>query len=171
MAESFEEYRQRILGDLGSRDPMRVLVATPRRLARLVEGQSRQVLARRPAPGKWSVREIVAHLVDAELAFSWRLRSITVSPGVALPWWDEQLWSEVLGYSRIPTRVSLSAFAAGRAANIHLLRRLPPPLMARANGVHPKRGRQTLHDFVVMEAAHDLNHLRQIQALLRAPRK
>ena len=43
-------------------------------------------------------------------------------------------------------------------------------IYAAAFGVHAKRGRQTLDDFVVMEAAHDLNHLRQVQALLRRRR-
>lgn len=166
MAESFEDYRRRVLGYLGSRDPMRVLAATPRRLARLTAGRSRRELARRPAPGKWSVVEIVAHLADAELAFGWRIRNVAAAPGVDLAWWDEQLWSETLVYSRIPIRASLAAFEAARIANIGLLRRVPGEVLARAHGRHARRGRQTLHDFVVMEAAHDLNHLLQIGARL-----
>jgi hypothetical protein len=168
MAESFDEYRRRVLGYLGSREPMRVLVATPRRLRRLVAGRSRRELARHPAPGKWSVQEIVAHLADAELAFGWRIRNVTVTPGVDLQWWDEHLWSKALGYARIPTRASLAAFAAARVANVEMLRRVPAAILARGYGMHAKRGRQTLRDFVTMEAAHDLNHIRQIDALLKA---
>jgi hypothetical protein len=168
MAESFDAYRQRVLDYLGSRDPIRVLVATPTRVTRLIAGRSRRELVRRPEPGKWSVQEIVAHLADAELAFGWRIRNITVTPGADLPWWDEHLWSERLSYSRIPTRASLAAFTAGRVANVGVLRRLPAGAWAGAYGVHARRGRQTLEDFVAMEAAHDLNHLRQIEALVRA---
>ena len=166
MAESFDEYRRRVLGYLGSRDPIRVLVATPGRLTRLIAGRSRRELARRPAAGKWSVQEIVAHLADAELAFGWRIRNISVTPGLALEWWDEHLWSERLCYSRIPTQASLDAFEAGRRANVSVLRRVPVHVRARAYGVHSKRGRHTLREFVTMEAAHDLNHLSQIKALL-----
>jgi hypothetical protein len=166
MAESFEQYRQRVLGYLGSRDPMRVLVTTPRRLARLISGRSRRQLARRPARGKWSVNEILAHLADAELSFGWRLRNIVATPGVELQWWDEHLWSERLGYSRVPGGNSLAAFGAARLANLGVLRRVRPDVYHAAYGLHPKRGRQTLHEFVMMEAAHDLNHLRQITALL-----
>ena len=72
MAETFEEYRNRILGYLGDRDPIRVQRATPARLHRLIRGVPSRVLARRPAPGKWSIVEIVAHLADAELAMGWR---------------------------------------------------------------------------------------------------
>ena len=168
MTESFADYRQRILGYLGSRDPMRVLAATPRRLAGLIGARRRPALTRRPAPGKWSTVEIVAHLADAELAFGWRIRSMLASPGVSLAWWDEHLWSEKCVYARVPVRESLATFKALRSGNLALLRRVPPAVQAAAYGVHDKRGRQTVREFVVMEAAHDLNHLSQIQGLLRA---
>jgi DinB family protein len=170
MAESFEQYRQRVLGYLGSREPRRVLAATPKRLGRLLTKRSPSELSWRPAANKWSVDEIVAHLADAELAFGWRIRSIAATPGVALQWWDEHLWSERLMYARFPARETLVTFEAARGANLSLLRRLPAEIYAAAFGVHAKRGRQTLDDFVVMEAAHDLNHLRQVQALLRRRR-
>jgi len=166
MTESFAEYRERLLGYLGPRDPMRVLAATPRRLVGLIEGQRRPVLARRPAPGKWSTVEIVAHLADAELAFGWRLRSMIASPGVSLAWWDEHLWSEKCVYARLPVRESIATFSALRSSNLALLRRVPQAVQAAAYGVHDKRGRQSVREFVVMEAAHDLNHLLQINGLL-----
>ena len=165
--ESFAEYRQRVLGYLGAREPMRVLGATPRRLAGLIEGQRRPTLARRPAPGKWSTVEIVAHLADAELAFGWRIRSMLASPGVPLAWWDEHLWSEKCVYARVPALESLATFSALRSSNLALLRRVPQAVHAAAYGVHDKRGRQSLREFVVMEAGHDLNHLSQIHGLLQ----
>jgi uncharacterized damage-inducible protein DinB len=166
MTESFALYRRRVLGYLGARDPMRVLRATPGRLARQVEGHTRAALARRPAPLKWSVVEIVAHLADAELAFAWRIRSMVASPGVRLQWWDEHLWSEKSAYARTDVRDSLRTFGALRSSTLALLRRVPEPSLRAAYGIHEKRGRQTVHDFVVMEAAHDLNHLGQVRALL-----
>src|SRR5262245_53571639 len=167
MTESFAEYRQRVLGYLGRRDPMRVLATTPKRLAGLIKGQRRPALARRPAPGKWSTVEIVAHLADAELAFGWRIRSMLASPGVSLAWWDEHLWSQKCVYARVPVRESLATFSALRSSNLALLRRVPQAARAAAYGVHDKRGRQSVREFVVLEAAHDLNHLSQIQGLLQ----
>jgi hypothetical protein len=164
--ESFAEYRTRVLGYLGTQDPLRVLSSTPRRLARLIDGRSRAALVCKPAPAKWSVAEILAHLADAELAFGWRLRSMVASPGVPLQWWDEYLWSERCGYLRVPAADSLATFGALRASNLALLRRVPRDVRETAYGVHEKRGRQTVREFVVMEAAHDLNHLLQIQRIL-----
>lgn len=168
MAEPFEEYRTRVLGYLGDRDPLRVQAATPRRLMRLTSRVSPRVLRRRPARNKWSVAEIVAHMADAELAMGWRFRNMLATPGVSLQWWDEQLWSEACGYSRIPVAKSLEVFRTLRAANLALLRSIPRRRWQSCYGVHDKRGRQTISEFVTMEAAHDLNHLRQVEALLQA---
>jgi DinB superfamily len=166
MSESFLEYRTRVLGYLGSRDPVAVLRATSSQLARLLTGATRLAIATRPAPGKWSVLEIVAHLADAELAWSWRLRNVIAAPGVALAWWDESVWAERLGYRNIPWRASVGTFKALRLANLALLRSLPLTAWDACYGTHPKRGRQSVRDLVSLEAAHDLNHLRQIKTLV-----
>jgi hypothetical protein len=167
MAESFEQYRKRVLAYLGRRDPLRIQAATPLRLKRLTAGLPRRALTRRPAPGKWSIVEIVAHMADAELAMAWRLRNILANPGVRLPWWDEHAWSIRLGYAKVPVARSLSAFRSLRAGNLALLRSTPRRRWSTCFGRHDKRGRQTVADFVRMEAAHDLNHLRQVEAIVR----
>lgn len=168
MTESFPDYRSRVLGYLGSRDPVGVLRATPGKLSHLLTGVSRPVLTTRPAVERWSVLEIVAHLADAELAMSWRIRNAIASPGVALAWWDESVWAQRLGYQGIPWRASLGRFKALRLSNLSLLRFLPPTAWDSCYGTHAKRGRQSVRDFVTLEAVHDLNHLRQIRALIHA---
>jgi hypothetical protein len=169
VTESFAQYRTRVLGYLGSRDPVGVLRVTPGRLVRLLTGASRKILETRPAAGKWSVVEIAAHLADAELAFSWRIRNAIASPGASLAWWDQAVWAERLRYQVIPWRASVGSFKALRFANLTLLRSLPPASWDACYGMHAKRGRQSVRDFVTLEAAHDLNHLRQIRAIIRPP--
>jgi len=165
--ESFDEYRARVLGYLGKREPLRVLSATPARLERLVRGVPRRALGRRPRAGKWSIAEILAHMADAELAIAWRFRTMLATPGERLAWFDEHLWSDRLAYARVPPALSLASFRALRTGNLALLRSVPRSRWKAAFGVHDKRGRQTVADFVRMEAAHDLNHSLQIERLLR----
>jgi hypothetical protein len=59
---------------LGDGDPVEVIVSTPDTLQALLGKLSADKIEMRPAPGKWSVREIMAHLADCELAFGFRLR-------------------------------------------------------------------------------------------------
>jgi hypothetical protein len=153
MAETFEAYRNRVLSYLGDQDPIGVQQATPSQLERRLRGVAPQELIRRPAPEKWSIAEIVAHLADAELAMGWRLRNMLANPGVALTWWDQAVWAERLGWTL-------------RESNLRLLQSVPRVRWAECYGVHEVRGRQTVEEFVRLEAAHDLNHLRQIDRIL-----
>src|SRR5580693_9334960 len=98
MAETFEAYRTRVLSYLGDEEPIGVQQATATQLDRRLRDVAPKELTRRPAPEKWSIAEIVAHLADAELAMGWRLRNMLANPGVALTWWDEAAWAERLGY-------------------------------------------------------------------------
>lgn len=166
MAETFEEYRSRVLGYLGGRDPVSVLQRTPGRLKRLVSTIPPRVLIRKPEPAKWCIAEILAHLADAELAIGWRFRNMLATPGVHLQWWDEHLWSQELNYAERQPRHSLALFEALRAGNLALLQSVPRSRWRSCYGVHEKRGRQTIEEFVLMEAAHDLNHLAQIKRLI-----
>ncbi len=91
------------------------------------------------------------------------------APGWPLQWWDEHRCSEVCRYASIPVARSLASFRTLRAANLDLVRGVSPRQLTACFGVHERRGRQTMRDFVVLEAAHDLNHLRQVAAILGRP--
>jgi len=164
--ESSAAYRARILAGLGRRDPMRVLRDTPARLERIVARVPAPRMRRRPAPGAWSVLEVLVHTTDAELAFGWRLRHMLATPGARLTVWDQDLWAIRLDYhARRPDRV-LAWFRAARESNLALLGAVPARRLRTCWGLHDTRGRQTVWDFVRMEAGHDLNHLRQIRETL-----
>lgn len=166
MAETFEEYSRRVLSYLGEQDPLEVQRATPGEIASRLDGVADDVVSWRPAPGKWSVREIIAHLADAELAMGWRVRNMLANPGVALAWWDEAEWADQLGYARQPVAQSAAVFGALRESNLRLLATVERSRWDDCYGVHEVRGRQTVRDFVRLEAAHDLNHLLQIDHIL-----
>ncbi len=171
MAETFEAYRTRVLSYLGDQEPIAVQQATPSQLDRRLRDVAPEELIRRPAPEKWSIAEIVAHLADAELAMGWRLRNMLANPGVALTWWDQAVWAERLGYAQQDASLSAGVFRALRESNLRLLESVPRAGWGECYGVHEVRGRQTVEEFVRLEAAHDLNHLRQIDRILqRNPR-
>ena len=166
MEETFEAYRNRVLSYLGDEEPIGVQQATPSQLDRRLRDVTPEELIRRPAPEKWSIVEIVAHLADAELAMGWRVRNMLSNPGVALTWWDEAQWAERLAYSVQPVRYSLRTFTALRESNLRLLESVDRSRWIECYGMHEVRGRQTVEEFVRLEAAHDLNHLMQIDEIL-----
>ena len=64
MSETPQDYTQRILGHVEGKQPLAVQATTAKKLNRLIKGVSTAKLRKRPAPEKWSVSEIVAHLAD-----------------------------------------------------------------------------------------------------------
>jgi hypothetical protein len=166
MQETPQQYRQRMLGQLEGQDPLKIQAATPARIARLLRGASRQRLARRPAPGKWSVNEIVAHLSETELVVGFRMRLTLGAPGTPIQAFDQDSWAVAGRYATRDVRKSLALFRAVREANLELLRGLAPPQWKHF-GLHAERGEESIETMLHMMAGHDLNHVRQIEAILR----
>ena len=89
MPETQAQYKARILRHVDGREPLPLLTAAPATLAALLEGVPPALWDRRPAPGKWSIREIVAHLADDELVGAYRIRLILAAPGTAIQAFDQ----------------------------------------------------------------------------------
>ena len=166
MQETAQEYTQRLLSYGDGKDPLRLQQAAPGKLAAVLKGKTGKQLTRRPAPDKWSVAEILAHLADAELAISWRLRQVLASNAIPIQAYDQDLWAKTFNYARRDPRQSLASFRALREANIALLKSVPRKLWENY-GVHAERGNESVNHIVKMVAGHDLNHLQQIQKILQ----
>jgi len=169
MAETSQQYQQRMLGNAEGQDPKKVQAATPARLARLIRGASRQRLAKRPAPGKWSVNEILAHLSEAELVTGYRLRTILGAPGAPIQGYDQDRWAAEGNYNARDAKQSLALFKSLREANLKLLSALSAEQRKRF-GMHSERGEESIELIERLMAGHDINHIRQMEALL-APRR
>ncbi|HEY7856098.1 MAG TPA: DinB family protein [Terriglobales bacterium] len=164
MAESAQQYKDRVLG-LANRPVMKMLAETPRRIAKLVGASSPARLKRRPAPGKWSVGEILAHLADDELVIGYRLRMIAGQPGAALQGFDQDAWAKQMNYAARRPKASLSDYLALRAINVDLLKGLKPGQWKNV-GLHSERGPESISVIAQLAAGHDVLHLRQIESIL-----
>ena len=67
---------ERYRAALGDDDPFLAMFDAPQRLRTLLKGLTETQLSRRPAPGKWSIKEIVAHLADGEVILGSRYRLV-----------------------------------------------------------------------------------------------
>jgi uncharacterized damage-inducible protein DinB len=166
MKETTQQYMQRILGYIEGKDPLAVLQATPRRIERLVTAATKKRLAARPAPEKWSVTEILAHLADVEIVQGVRLRMILGASGTPLQGFNQEVWAAFSEYASHDPRLSLEAYKVNRERTLRLLKSLPPK-MWKCYGMHSERGKETVKRITEMMAGHDINHAGQIEALLK----
>lgn len=164
--ETSQQYIARILGNLNDEDPISVLRAMPQRITRLLKGRTRKQLYTRPEPHRWSVAEIVAHLAETELVLGWRYRSIVERSGVPLQSFEQDDWAVNSRYATSDVKQMLLLFAILRSANLRFLNGLSPKQW-KHYGMHQQRGKESVEHIVRLEAGHDLNHLRQIQRILK----
>ena len=169
MPETSEQYVARMLGYVAKQDPVKIQAATPQKLSRLLKGVSPAKLRKRPAPGKWSIREIVVHMADTEIVLGFRMRMILGAPGTPLAGFDQDAWVIACNYDKRDARIALEQFSALRRANVALLKTLRPEQWKYA-GMHSERGEQTVDMIVRMTAGHDINHLAQIERILKPPK-
>ena len=167
MNETPQQYTQRVVGYVEGKQPLAVQAATARKLERLIKGISTGKLRKRPAPDKWSVGEILAHLADAEIVGGFRMRLILGAPGTPIAAFDQDSWVTSGHYAKRDPRKSLEQFRAIREANLALLNSLTPEQW-KQYGMHSERGQETIEHIVRMFAGHDLNHLQQIERILAA---
>lgn len=164
--ESVADYVSRMRGLARGTDSLQILRSTTEEIASLVRDVNHERLVTRPAPHKWSISEIVAHLADAEMVTGFRLRQvISSSNGIPIPAYDQDAWAAVCNYARIPLHESLALFTALRLSNLRLWEHLSP---AQLNmfGIHAERGRESAQDLLTLITGHDINHLAQIRKIV-----
>ena len=169
MQETPQEYIQRIMAQLGGKKPLTVQASTAAKLGRLVRRASPAKLRKRPAPGKWSAAEILAHLADSEIVVGWRMRQILGAPGTPIQAFDQDAWAAAGHYEKRDARKSLEQFRVAREANLALLKSITPEQW-KHHGMHSERGVETIEHITCMMAGHDLNHMGQVERIV-APKR
>ena len=165
MQETPQQYTRRLLGHIEGKDPLKVQRGTPKKLAGLIRGLSRKQLTRKPALGKWSISEILAHLADTEIVVGWRLRHILGNNGAPIQAYDQNVWAETFAYAHRDAKEPLEFFQVLRVRNMVMLQALPKELWENY-GMHQERGKESIAHLVRLYAGHDLNHLGQMEKIV-----
>jgi hypothetical protein len=129
-----------------------------------LNGLPPEVLDRAPAPGKWSMRQIAAHVADAEVLGATRMRFLVAEPHKVLNTWDQDKWADSLRYCDQPVEHSLTLFRTVRSATAAMLRRLSAECWER-QAVHEQTGQVCLRELVRHYTDHAEHHIRQIAEL------
>jgi hypothetical protein len=140
---------------------LRLLAALPSSVQTLVSALPSELPGWQPAADQWSIRDVLAHLLDAETCVTRpRIEQmlseddplLAVAPLIAPQGDAEQL---------------LTAWLAARATSVPFYRALTPEQLART-GRHPHHGVFTVRDLVIELAYHDQDHLQQIATIVQA---
>lgn len=132
-------------------------------LAYAVNALTREQETARPGPGTWSIAQLAAHLLDADLVLADRMKRVLAENEPALAAFDESAWVERLNAQAMPVEEAVALLSAHRRWMTQILRRCTDPDFARA-GRHSERGRVTLADLLATATNHVDHHLRFLYA-------
>ena len=153
------------LGQLGPAEILAILEAVPDEIEAAIGAVDEERLRARPSPDEWCAAEIVGHMVETELLFARRVRTVLAAEGEPsldspVPPWKLH---EGQGYEELPVPELLERVRETRAATVELVRGLTPEDWSRSGTI---RGvGTTLLDLGTWLANHDRGHLAQIRRL------
>ncbi|HOC17610.1 MAG TPA: DinB family protein [Vicinamibacterales bacterium] len=148
--------------DLGNRDPLEAMSETPGRIRAVVSTLSPEDLERSHAPGKWTLRQLLVHLAQTELALPVRARMALTQKGYVAQPFDQNDW--MAAESRVDGTTALAAYTAVRQMNLQFFSALSAS--ERATGFHhPEYGEITIDWLMRQIAGHELHHLRHFEAV------
>ncbi len=133
----------------------------PRRVREAVAGLDARRLNERLPGSDWSIRDVLLHLVDAELVRAVRLRRVIAEEEPQLAAFDQDLWKRRLQYLWRDPELALALLDLLVRTNAELLQQCGREAWGRA-GRHEERGRITVADLVETGAAHFDEHVSQI---------
>ena len=144
---------------------------SPREIATAVSGLPDKTLRYKPSPDKWSILEMLAHLVDMETLYAYRMRQMIADKDPQIAPIDQDEWARNLGYTEESAPELLALYGLNRHHNLQLLRRLKAADLEKG-AFHPEHKRKvTVAEIVGMMAKHGPNHLEQIERLKREAAK
>lgn len=132
-APHFDTYLKNVPED----DALAAIEAQSADTQKLLSGLDEARAAHRYADDKWSVKQVIGHLIDGERIFSYRALAISRGEQQSLPGWDENGYIATAGYDSWSIGDLVEEFALLRRANIVLFRNMPEEAWTRrgtANG-------------------------------------
>ena len=161
-ASEHNPYFSRYIDRVSGADVIAALEAqTPATLA-LLRGVSEAASLRRYEAGKWSLREVLGHVIDAERVFVYRALRFARADASPLASFEQDPWIAAAGFDRIPWADLVAEYEAVRRASILFFRGLDPGAWQRAGvaGGSPT----SVRALAFITAGHELHHVEVVRA-------
>jgi hypothetical protein len=167
-AGEYNSYYGRYIDLATEDDVVAALDAQSHETAALLGGISEQQAAHRYEPGKWSVKQLVGHVIDSERIFAYRTLRIARGDTTPLPGFEQDPYVATAASDDRPISDLAEEFAAVRKANVLMLLALPEEAWSRAGVASDSPISVRALAFIIL--GHERHHMRILrERYLAAP--
>lgn len=160
-ATEYNPYYERYIALVQEGDIIATLEHQANTTATLLGGLTPELAEHRYAPGKWSIKEVVGHLADAERIFAYRMLRFARADATPLPAFEENAYVPAGAFGARALPDLAAELRSVRQATVAMLRGLPLEAMTRAG---------VASDFPVsvralawITAGHELHHVKLLR--------
>jgi hypothetical protein len=132
----------------------------------IIANTNKSAMELNPAPGKWSIKDNIAHLAKYQPLFIERMHKIMDDDGLAFERYSADLDPEFPTWQIRETEELLIQISSDRKLIQALITGLQPEQLSRT-GIHPKYGKLTIVDWTEFFLLHEAHHLFTVFQLVR----
>jgi hypothetical protein len=163
----YAEYFDRYIQWIKDPDVLDVLERQRHSIESILGGLSEEQGNQRYAPGKWSVKELMGHVIDTERVFAYRALRFARNDATALAGFDQDAFALHANYANIPLQSIAAEFEAVRHATLLLFRHLQPEAWDR-HGISNKN-ELSVRAAAYVIAGHAQHHLEILKSKYMVP--
>ena len=157
-ASEYAEYYGGYIGHVPDGDVLSRLASQGEATRKLLMGVGESRAAHRYAADKWSIKQVIGHLVDGEWLFGYRALAFARRDPGALPSMDQDAWMAAAEFDRRPIADLIDALWRVRQATLSIFSDFDTATLAR--GGIASGNPFTVRSLVWITAGHELHHLR-----------
>jgi uncharacterized damage-inducible protein DinB len=164
--DEFAAYAKTDIDYVAGDDAVGALAAQGKEIAALFESLDEETIrARRYAPGKWTVKEVIGHLIDDERIFAYRALCVARGDVRPLPGFEENDYVAATNFESRPLANLIAEYRAVRAATLALFESLSAEEWLRRGNVNGYEA--SVRGMAFHMAGHELHHLRTLREKYR----
>jgi hypothetical protein len=161
-AASLNDYQKAVIGLVSEGNLPKKMEANETKLLKLVKGLSSKKLTYRYAKGKWTIPEVIMHLIDTERVLTYRILAISRGDANPLPGFDQDLYIKGIDVSKLDFKKVLKEYKAVRKATLHQLKHLNHEMyIKKGTANNTETSVQKIAYFI---AGHEVHHMNIIKA-------
>ena len=160
-ASEYASYYNTYISLVGGQDVLESLDRLGKEAAAFYSALSEEQGDARYAPGKWSIREVLGHVIDTERIMSYRALRFSRNDSANLPGFEQEGYVQYGPYGRAKMADLVTEFSCVRQASLYLFGRLDEAAWMRRGTADQKQ--ITVRSLAYIVAGHELHHRKIVQ--------